>query len=305
MTLGELSYDVVVRRLRADGLRLQIGPFSFRLISPIELVAEGLMTLYGDYPLVSDDGFSDYTVTISQGRGLRRWTRRQAVFEFDGQAVFAPLPEQQAFTLLEWSMNWCVAMHAHEYLTLHAAVIERNGGAAIMPAPPGSGKSTLCAGLVCRGWRLLSDELALISPMDTSVSPFGRPISLKNQSIDLIREFSSDAVFSRVVEDTAKGRVALLKVSQRHLDQIDQAARPRWIIFPKYVAGAAPLLTRRSKADSMLELGQNSFNYMVLGRLGFEVLGRVVDACECFDFQYSRLEDAVEVFDQLAGRGAK
>jgi predicted ATPase len=29
----------------------------------------------------------------------------------------------------------------------------------ILPAPPGSGKSTLCAALVTRGWRLLSDEL--------------------------------------------------------------------------------------------------------------------------------------------------
>lgn len=305
MTLGELSADAVVRRLRTDGLGLQIGPFSFRLISPIDSVAEGLITLYSDYPLVSDDGFSDYTVRISRGRGWRRWGRRQAIFEFDGRAVFTPLPEQQAFTLLEWSMNWCVAMHAHQYLTLHAAVIERDGGAAIMPAPPGSGKSTLCAGLVNRGWRLLSDELALISPVDASVSPFGRPISLKNQSIDLIRAFAPDAVFSRVVEDTAKGRVALLKIAQRHLNLISQRAQPRWIIFPKYVAGAEPRLRRRSKADSMLELGRNSFNYMVLGRLGFEVLGRVVDACECFDFEYSRLDDAVEVFGKLAGRAAK
>lgn len=302
MILSELAVAAVKQQLQSDGLKLQIGPFSYRLISGIDAVAEGLVTLYSDYPLVPADSFIDYTVTISRGSGLHRWTRRQAIFEFDGKAVFVPLPESHAFPLLEWSMNWCVSMHAHHYLILHSAVIEREGCAVIMPAPPGSGKSTLCAGLVHRGWRLLSDELALISLSEADITPFGRPISLKNQSIDIIRDFVVDAVFSRVIHDTSKGSVALLKVPSEHLLRINETAKPRWIIFPKYVAGSAPQLTRRSKANSMLELGRNSFNYMVLGRTGFEVLSHVINASECFDFQYSQLNDAIEVFDDLFSR---
>jgi HprK-related kinase A len=303
--LSDISATAVRLQLKSNGLKIQIGPFSYCLFSTIEAVAESLLTLYSDYPLVPDDSFIDYTVTISRGLGWHRWARRQAVFEFDGKAVFIPLPESHAFPLLEWSMNWCVSMHAHHYLILHSAVIERGGCAVIMPAPPGSGKSTLCAGLVHRGWRLLSDELALISLTDTSITPFGRPISLKNQSIDIVRDFVPGAVFSRVVHDTSKGSVALLKVPSEHLIRIREPAKPRWIIFPKYVAGSAPQLTPRSKANSMLELGRNSFNYMVLGRTGFEVLTQVIDASECFDFQYSKLDDAVAVFDELVSRRGK
>ena len=302
MVLGNLSKAAVRQQLARDGLTLQIGPFSFRFVSPIPSVADGLTTLYRDYPMLDGDSFADYTVEIAGGSGLRRFARRQAIFKFEGSEPFIPLPQGHAFPLLEWSMNWCIATHAHHYLLLHSAVIEREGCAVIMPAPPGSGKSTLCAGLVHRGWRLLSDELALISLQDASITPLGRPISLKNQSINLIRSFVPDAVFSQVVHDTSKGSVALLKVPVEHLRRIRETAKPRWIIFPKYVAGSPAQLVPRSKANSMLELGRNSFNYMVLGRTGFDVLSKVMDASDCYDFQYSQLDEAVAVFDGLVAR---
>ena len=300
MKLGEVPASKIKDRLKSNGLILKIGPFSFRIISPIHAVSEGLATLYTDYPVLEDEEFADFTVTIAEGSGIRRWTRCQAIFKFDGNEPFIPLPQDHAFPLLEWSMNWCIAMYAHQYLLLHSAVIEKNGFAAIMPAPPGSGKSTLCAGLTHRGWRLLSDELALISLQDASITPLGRPISLKNQSIDVIRGYVPGAVFSKVVHETSKGSVSLLKVPSEHIARIQDTARPRWVIFPKYVAGAQAQMTPRSKANSMLELGRNSFNYMVLGLKGFETLSQVVDASACFDFRYSQLDDAVAAFDALA-----
>lgn len=305
MILSELFAASVKQRLQSGGLNLKIGPFSYRLISDNEAVTDGVISLYADYPLLPDDCFIDFTVKIGRGSGLHRWTRRQAIFEFDGAAVFVPLPQNHAFPLLEWSMNWCVSMYAHRYLLLHSAVIERDGYAIIMPAPPGSGKSTLCAGLIHRGWRLLSDELALVSLMDTSITPFGRPISLKNQSIDIIRNYVPGAVFSDPVHDTSKGSVALLKVPKEHVERINEPAKSRWVIFPKYTAGSAAQLTVRSKASSMLELGRNSFNYMVLGLKGFETLSKVIDASDCYDFQYSQLDDAVAVFDNLAAHRDK
>lgn len=302
MKVCDLAASTLRSQLNNDGLVLRIGPFSFRLISKIPAVAQELIQLYADYPVLDDSHFVDYTVTIAPGKGVRRWFRPQAVFKFDGTDVFIPLPQSHAFALLEWSMNWCISMHAHHFLLLHSAVIEREGCAVIMPAPPGSGKSTLCAGLVHRGWRLLSDELALISLTDATITPLGRPISLKNQSIDIMRSFVPGAVFSQEVHDTAKGRVALLKVPPETLTRIRETARPRWVIYPRYVAGSAPKLTARSKASSMLELGRNSFNYMVLGLKGFEALSRVIDSSDCYDFEYSQLDDAVLVFDELVTR---
>ena len=100
-------------RLERNGLILRIGPFSFRLISEIRSVADGLIVLYPDYEVLDESHFVDYTVTIAPGRGIRRWVGKQAIFKFDGAEPFIPLPTDHAFPLLEWSMNWCISMHAH------------------------------------------------------------------------------------------------------------------------------------------------------------------------------------------------
>ncbi|WP_088283336.1 HprK-related kinase A [Ideonella sp. A 288] len=300
MKLRELSRQELRARLHGDGLRVRTGPFNFRLQSPIESVADGLALLYGESPLSDDADFIDFTVTMARGTGLRRWIKPQARFVYDGESPFEPLPEDHAYPLLEWSMNWCISTQAHQYLLLHAAVIERHGFAAILPAPPGSGKSTLCAGLIHRGWRLLSDELALIDPATLSITPLARPVSLKNESLQVIRAFEPSAVLNQETRETTKGTVTHMRVPAEHLARLDETAQPRWVIFPRFVAGSDADLRPRPKADSMLELARNGFNYSLLGRTAFDALAGVIDTSDCYEFSYSRLDDAVAVFDRLA-----
>ncbi len=297
--VSSLSTFEIGQRLAGAGLGIRTGPFNFRIRSDIPAIHRGVHLLYADYALAADTEFIDFEVLMDRGAGLHRWIRPQVRFVFDGGFPFEPLPQSHAFPLLEWAMNWCISTQAHQYLILHAAVIERDGLAAVLAAPPGSGKSTLCAGLICRGWRLLSDELALISTTDGTITPLCRPVSLKNESLDVIRAHAPDAVFGDVVHGTSKGSVGHLKVERRHLDQVDSMAEPGWVIFPRYVAGAGARLTARSRADSMLELGRNAFNYGALGLLGFQTLGGLVDRSDCHDFEYSSLGEAERVFDSL------
>lgn len=300
MLLAELSAQAVAERLREGSLALRTGPFVFRIRAPIPLVAEGIALLYADYPLAEPHDFVDFDVAVEPVRGLRRWLRPQVRFVFDGEAPFEPLEADHAYPLLEWAMNWCIAGQVHDRLLLHAAVVERGGLAVILPAPPGSGKSTLCAALVSRGWRLLSDEVAMVSLEDGSLSALARPISLKNQSLEVIRGFVPGVVFNQVSHGTVKGSVTHMRAPSAHVRRVHETARARWVVFPRWQAGAEAQLTPRGRADAMLELGRNAFNYMVLGRQGFDALADLVGACDCHDFVYSRLDDAIAVFDRLA-----
>ena len=301
MKLLQLSPASLRKQLAGPGIWLRTGPFSLHIQSRLPRVSEGLFELYGQFEVRDAyNTFADFHVEINSPRLLRRWFRPQADFSFDGLMPFKPLPLDQAYPMLEWGLNWCISMHAHQYLIIHAGVVEKNGLAAILPAPPGSGKSTLTAGLVLSGWRLLSDELTLIDRKTGLIHPLPRPISLKNESIPIIRDFSPRAFINRASHDTAKGTVAHMRPPWESVRRQHEAARPGWVIFPKWTAHAPATLSPRSRAETFIYLADNAFNYSHLGADGFRVGTHLIDQTDCYDFQYSRLDDAVATFNRLA-----
>ena len=256
--LSSLAPDELKQRLRGDGICLRLPPFVARIRSPIPIVAEGLAALYADYELLPlQDQFADFHVAVNFGRRL---PKPLCVFEVDGTQPFTPLAAEEAFALLEWGLNWCATEYCHTLLTIHAAVLERHGRVLIMPAPPGSGKSTLCAALLLNGWRLLSDEMALLDPRTGLVRPAPRPVSLKNRSIEIIRDLAPDAVFGPVAHNTMKGTVAHMRAPADSVRHADDAALPAWVIFPKYVADAPARLEPHPKGACFMQLVENSFN---------------------------------------------
>ena len=294
--LSLVELDQALRR----GLSLRTGPVVCRICSTLARVRDGIGLLYAQHPIDSSD-FADFHVSVALPNSIRRWVHPHAYFMIDGESPFNPLPADQALPLLEWGLNWCVTAHCVKYLALHAAVVERNGRSMILPAPPGSGKSTLCAGLVSRGWRLLSDELALIDPTTVTLAPIPRPVSLKNASIDIIRTFAPDAVFSPVVNETVKGRVAHMRPPVDSVSRTEEGGRPGWVVLPRFVAGQESRLEPMPKAEALLRMAENSFNYATHGQRGFEVLADVVEQSDCYRFSYSSLEDATVLFARLAG----
>jgi HprK-related kinase A len=296
LIVADLSTNALQKRLQ-EGLYLRTGPVVSCITSSQPLLAEGIALHYADHTVESE--FADFHVCIDRPRNLRRWYKPQVHFFFDDTPSFHPLPADQAFPMLEWGLNWCVTNHCHQYLIIHAAVLEKNGKALLLPAPPGSGKSTLCAGLAHSGWRLLSDELALIDPASGHVVPLPRPVSLKNQSIEILRSFAPQAVFNRTVDDTIKGSVAHMRAPVDALTRAGETAAPGWIVMPRFEAGAQPQLQEISRARGMMALIENAFNFDLHGRRGFDVLGDFVDSCSCYAYTYGSLEEAIAGCEQL------
>lgn len=304
MIISDLPSAELRQRLNSDGLYFRTGAFTACLSTRLEQLAASFELLYSDYPLV-DGPYADFHVEVAPPPSLRRWIRPQVQFLADGSSPFMGLPLDQAFPVFEWGLNWCISNHVHYYLIIHAAVIEKNGHAAILPAPPGSGKSTLCAALVNRGWRLLSDELTLIRRSDSLLVPLPRPVSLKNASIPLIKAYAPDAVFSPSVSDTVKGTVAHMKAPSGSIAVARETALPGWVIFPRYEGGAPLTLTPVPRTRAFMRVAENAFNYAQLGVEGFNALAGVIRHSDCYDLHYSSLDDAVDAFDRLASQAGQ
>jgi HprK-related kinase A len=302
--IRNLSRSAVAERLSGPGLALHVGPLVARLATSLGELVEPVRTLYGGFDLADQEPLVDFEVRVAPGALARRWVAPQARVFVDGQRAFAPFPRRHALPMLEWAMNWCVFTRPNQYLLLHSAVVERGGRALLLPGRPGAGKSTLAAGLVLRGWRLLSDEVAIVPPGTTDVVPAPRPVGLKDGSIDVVRRFDGGAVLGPSTPGTRKGTVAHMRPPDDSVARGIEPACPAWIVFPRFASGAPVELSPVSRPEAFLRVAHQSFNYSVLGTVGFETLAAVFDRCSCHMLRYGDLGEAVRALDALVAQSA-
>jgi HprK-related kinase A len=302
LQLNELEPTVLQTALSTNGVGLSVGPFSVHLRNSAPGFAETLNSLYSGSPveLEPQRHFNDFIVSMARPKVIRRIFRPQVVFETDNATPFIPFPLDHAFPHFEWGLNWLIATQAHQYLMFHSAVLERSGKALILPAIPGSGKSTLCAALMLRGWRLLSDEFGLLRPETGLMEPLPRPIPLKNESIDIIKGYSDEVFVGPTFPKTRKGDVAHVRPSDNSLRHADIPAQPAWVVFPQYKSGSSELLHPFAKGRAFLKLSGNSFNYRLQGARGFEAVADVIDSCSTWYLEFSDLDKAAALLEEMA-----
>jgi HprK-related kinase A len=298
VTLSDLPVRAANAALRGPGLQLRVGPFDVRIRTGLQRVQDYLISHYREFPLLDPSGVH-FDVDVQPGTLARRWLRRQAVFKANGLVPFVPVPERMAAGLFEWGLNWMIGRQAHQWLIVHAAVVEYGGRAAVLPAPPGSGKSTLCAALTFSGWRLLSDEFALIDPLSGDVTPVPRPISLKNRSVDVIGERFPDVRFGPLLTDTEGATARHAAPPAASVARQDERARVAWVVMPNWLQGAPLVFESTSRGRMLAHITDSSFNYNLLGGAGFARLAEIVEQSICAKLTYGSLDDALALFAQL------
>ena len=305
MIVAELAPADLDHALRLAGLRLRLGPVVAEIRAAQAPLRESIALHYARHRVMPDDGFADFHLGIVPARGLRGWAGRQVQFDCDGTRPFAPVAAGNAFALLESDLDWCLANHCHQYLIVRAAVLARGERALLLPAPPGAGKSALCAGLVFGGgWRLLSDSLALIVPASGLVLPLARPICLTGNSIDAVRALAPAAALGAELRDAATGRIAFVSPPAQSVVDSQRPATPAWVVEPRHEPGATTGLHPQSRARGFMSLVDNAFNYDVHGRAGFAAVARVIDRCRCHVLSYGSLSEAIDALDRLAASSA-
>ncbi len=298
MFVGQLSFKEITTLLSDTGLRVEMGPFNVCINTNHSPLSNHLYRLYKHYKLAQDE-IAEFHVRIVSTRSIKAPFSKQIRFLLDGYSPFSLFPAEQALAALEWGINLAIAVRVNHLLLLHSAVIEKNGHAILFPAWPGSGKTTLCTVLVHRGYRLFSDEFGLMNPGQECFLPIPRLMPLKNESIRVIRDYLPEAILGHEIPNTQKGTVVHVCPPKESVIRSGETAKANWILFPKWIAGAALKLDPLSDSEAFLLLASNSFNYEILGDKGFQAITHLIKTCRCHKLVYSNFDDVLEAIDTL------
>jgi len=300
--LGALTEHEVEDCLTGRGLGLQVGPYKALISSNTGLLATPLCQLYQDYWVETGaTGFFDFRIRLRKVRESF-WKPWQVEFDWEGSSPFPPLALAHAHPLFELGMNWCVATASGLQTVIHSAVVERDGLAMVLPGQPGSGKSTLCAALALDGWRLLSDELTIISQSDLLVQPVPRPISLKNSSIGLIEKNFPTAEMTPPISDTHKGTIAYVRPPSSSVACAGVRVPIGYVVFPKFKNQCTLGYEVLSRATALTELMEHTFNVELLGGHGFQRLAHAISSAHCYAVEYPDLTSVLRWIDSVCRR---
>ncbi|WP_262691507.1 HprK-related kinase A [Kordiimonas aestuarii] len=298
--VGTLATRRVGAALAAGRLNLHLGPFSTALQSHSAKVTRYFCDLYRDCLVtLNEDEIVDYTLRVGAPNLLRRFVRPQIVPDPGFHFPALPLPAHMAPLALEMGMNLTAALQCFRFVMFHAGVVAKNDNAVMIAAHSGGGKSTLTAAMMEAGYRLLSDEFAILHRSRPVLQPYPRPVSLKNASIDVVQAFAGNDAVSTRLEGTPKGTIAYRRARRADVEAMNQVAVPKLLIFPHFTDGRQPGVTQVEPADAAMRLVAGSPNYQVVGEAAFESTMAMFDSLACYEISYGNTEDSVRLVEDL------
>jgi uncharacterized protein (UPF0276 family) len=242
--------------------------------APVDVFIQVLPTPEGGWLLLEND------TVVAEGRQ---------------EAGVVPAVKQQ----LRWRSVACYP----SLMSLHAGVVSFGDGCMLLPAPTGSGKTTLTAGLVRAGATYYSDEIAVLDADTLAVIPVPLSLTVKDGSLEPVRQLypEVDTLTPHVREDSV--RVRYLPPPAAALPASGASMRARWIVFPQYAANAATSLRPIDRPAALWRLLEESYIPAgSLNRARAESLVGWMREVDCYALPFSSLKRAVDLVRRLSHR---
>lgn len=181
---------------------------------------------------------------------------------------------------------------------LHAAAVRFGGGAALIPAGSGRGKSCLALTLAGSDYPCLSDDLCLFRIDGPTVQGVPVASGVKSSAWEAMA-----AIHPSLAERPVHRRIDGKDIKYLPLAEVGSSPQPvTAIIFPQFDAGAAPELTALTPEDALRELLASVLAWrMRLTPDAIDTIVAFVERTPCYRLHYGASADAVRIFDRLAG----
>lgn len=186
------------------------------------------------------------------------------------------------------------------FLELHAGVVSDRESCVLLPGAPGSGKTTLTAGLVFSGFEYFSDEVALLDEDDLRLRPVPLGLGIKPGAVDVLAEHFPGVRELSVHAREDGQRVRYLGLPAERMAPPASRRDARWLVFPRYGPGLETALRPLSRPEALRRLMHEC---MVLPRLldeaRVEKLVAWMRRLDCYELPMSSLPRAIELVEGL------
>jgi hypothetical protein len=199
-------------------------------------------------------------------------------------------------TLLQIAYRQC------DYLiALHAAVLSVRNQCIIFPGESGAGKTTLAAALMGKGFRYLTDEVALLDRSTRHVIPAPVSLRVKESGWETTARMFPELLHLpwHIMLDGQRLRY-LPPPPGSFARDLSESGPARWIIFPRYSSDVETAISSISRIEAVGRL--QSAGYEVDGYFDREKINELlswVKTVDCYELRFHRLEDAVSIVRTL------
>lgn len=200
------------------------------------------------------------------------------------------------------SLVWQAGLDAQSFLLdIHAGVVAGEAGCVLLPAPPGSGKSTLTAALVRAGLDFLSDEVALLADGTLEAIPFPLALCVKDTGLDVVARLFPHAWTLPLHRRGDGKRVAYLPPPVDRIPAHDARRSVAAVVFPSYAPGAACACRPLGKVEAAERLFAQCLG--VATRLDAGRVGRMVEwlrRVPCHELVFADVSAAADAVLRMA-----
>jgi hypothetical protein len=241
----------------------------------------------------SAPGTTDGALTLR----LRRIDGAYLVTDSDGyEQVWSSRPHAVGDLLGRFMLGVLARVTRRGVYAIHAGAVEERGRATLLSGRSGAGKTTLVLNLLQRGFRLLSDELAIVEPSTQRILPYPRSLHIRPGTPELIRALR---LVQRASETLVRGAWTLTPdvLEEALPGSLAPAAQLTNVLLldgpPD--AEASPRLTPVPPAVAALELLRATWAASVEFDAGLDRLSRLLDGVSCARLRIGELEATTDV----------